>query len=113
VTCHTCKDMNRRLVLTCLLGQDKIEDERNTMNKNLVLEFTDEQFKAIVANAHSLGLSPSQMLHGLVVKQLHLSHTFAGTSVKLEDYFGTGDGECGSVDNDSLDVDLARVYSQG
>lgn len=89
------------------------------MNPTLTLELSEKVFAAIQLQAQTAGISPAQLAASLLEQQftqsvkLRLDEAEKNAArSKFERHFGTLETDgCMSLDNESIDADLAREYA--
>ncbi len=89
------------------------------MSQELTLKLSEEVFTAIQLQAQTIGISPERLAATLLERQLAqalkvlLDETEQNAArARFERHFGTLESdEPGSLDNESIDIDLAREYA--
>jgi hypothetical protein len=94
------------------------------MSQTLILELSDEAYTTIQRQAESAGTSPAHWLATTLEQQYGLQHAWhnarqprtaaeqQAARIRFEQHFGEVDlPEAVGADNDHIDADLAREYS--
>jgi hypothetical protein len=91
------------------------------MSQSLTLELSEQVFAAIQQQARAIGISPSQLAATLLEQQFPQAFKLLldeaeknAARERFERHFGTlALGDSTDLDNESIDVDLAREYARG